>query len=76
MSDEAQRCYIRAQMGSECPRELFGGEVRLDLSVFGRIAVVQVSKSCPTLCDPMDCSIPGFPVLHYVLEFALIHVHH
>ena len=28
------------------------------------------SKSCPTLCDLMDSSMPGFPVLHYVLEFA------
>ena len=25
---------------------------------------------CPTLCDPMDCNIPGFPVLHHPLEFA------
>ena len=24
-----------------------------------------VAKSCPTLCDPMDCSMPGFPVLHW-----------
>ena len=24
-----------------------------------------VGLSCPTLCDPMDCSTPGFPVLHY-----------
>ena len=23
-----------------------------------------VSQSCPTLCDPMDCSTPGFPVFH------------
>ena len=23
-------------------------------------------KSCPTLCDPMDVSMPGFPVLHYL----------
>ena len=30
---------------------------------------------CPTLCDPMDCSMPGFPVLHYILKFAQIHVH-
>ena len=28
-----------------------------------------------TLCDPMDCSIPGFPVLHYLLEFAQTQVH-
>ena len=34
-----------------------------------------VVKSCPTLCDPMDCSTPGFPVLHYLLEFAQTHVH-
>ena len=34
-----------------------------------------VAKSCLTLCDPMDCSIPGFPVLHYLLEFAQIHMH-
>ena len=34
-----------------------------------------VSKSCLTLCDPMDCSIPSFPVCHYLLEFAQVHVH-
>ena len=34
-----------------------------------------VSKSCLILCDPMDCSTPGFPVLHYLPEFAQIHVH-
>ena len=28
-----------------------------------------VAKSCPTLCDPVDCSTPGFSVLHYLLEF-------
>ena len=34
-----------------------------------------VTKSCPSLCDPMDCSRSGFPVLLYLLEFAQIHVH-
>ena len=34
-----------------------------------------VAKSCPTLCDPMDCSTPGLPVLHYLPEFAQTHVH-
>ena len=28
---------------------------------------------CPTLCNPMDCSTPGFPVLHHLLEFAQTH---
>ena len=34
-----------------------------------------VAKSCPTVCDPMDLSMPGFPVLHYLLEFSQTHVH-
>ena len=33
------------------------------------------AKSRPTLCNPMNCSTPGFPVLHYLLEFAQKHVH-
>ena len=34
-----------------------------------------VIQSCPTLCSPRDCSMPGFPVLHYLSEFAQIHIH-
>ena len=34
-----------------------------------------VTKSCPSLWDPMGCSIPGFPVLHYLLEFNQTHDH-
>ena len=34
-----------------------------------------VAKLCSTLCNPVDCSMPGFPVLHYLLKFAQIHVH-
>ena len=33
------------------------------------------AKSCPTLCNPMKCRMPGFPVLHYLPEFAQTHVH-
>ena len=32
-------------------------------------------KWCLTLCDPMNCSMPGFPVVHYIWEFAQFHVH-
>ena len=32
-----------------------------------------VTESCPPLCDPMDCSTPGFPVLCYLPEFAQTH---
>ena len=34
-----------------------------------------VTKLCPALRDPMDCSSAGFPVLNYLPEFAQIHVH-
>ena len=34
-----------------------------------------VAQSCPTLYNPMDCSTPGFPVLHHLPEFAQTHVH-
>ena len=39
------------------------------------ITKCSVTKSCLTLCDPMDCSIPGFPVLHHLLELAQTPVH-
>ena len=34
-----------------------------------------VAKSCLTLCDPMDCSTPGIPVLHYLPELAKNHIY-
>ena len=44
-------------------------------------SIVRLSCCCsvaqlwPTLCDAMDCSTPGFPVFHSLLEFAQTHVH-
>ena len=34
-----------------------------------------VTQSCLTLCNPMDCSTPGFPILHQLPELAQTHVH-
>ena len=34
-----------------------------------------VTQSCPTLCDPMNCSTPGLAVHHQLLEFTQTHVH-
>ena len=39
------------------------------------ICYCSINKLCLTLWDPMDCSTPGFSVLHYLLEFAQSHVH-
>ena len=49
------------------------GVVRLTLKTWK--CCCSVAKSSPTLCNPMDCSMSGFPVFHYLLEFAQIHVH-
>ena len=34
-----------------------------------------VARLCLTLCDPMDCSMPGFPIHHQLPELAQTHVH-
>ena len=33
-----------------------------------------VAQLCPTLCNPMECSMPGLPVHHQLLEFAQTHI--
>ena len=38
-------------------------------------AISLVTQSCPTLCDPMDCSMPGLPVHHQFQELAQTHVY-
>ena len=38
-------------------------------------SVSPVAQSCPTLCDPMNCSTPGLPVHHQLLEFTQTRVH-
>ena len=44
-------------------------------SIYIHICCCSVAKSYPTLCDPMDCSMPGIPVLYHLLKFAQTHVH-
>ena len=34
-----------------------------------------VAQLCPTLCEPMDCSTPGFPVHHQLPELSQTHMH-
>ena len=39
------------------------------------IMMISSVQSCPTLCDPMDCSMPGLPVHHQYPELIQTHVH-
>ena len=45
------------------------------LTCFISIQFSSVAQSCPTLCDPMDCSTPGLPVHHQLLEVTETRVH-
>ena len=58
----------------ECNRIVIGF-VDNDWSFTMRSCCYSVTKSCPTLCDSMDGNTPGTSVLHYLPEFAQIHVH-
>ena len=40
---------------------------------FNPVQFSSISQSCPTLCDPMDCSTPGFPIYHQLPELAQTH---
>ena len=40
-----------------------------------KVQFSSVSQLCPTLCNPMNCSMPGLPVHHQLPEFTQIHVH-
>ena len=45
-------------------------------SAFSNILLYcSVTKSCLTLCNPLDCNTLGFPILHYLSEFIQTHVH-
>ena len=39
------------------------------------VQFTSVAQSCPTVCNPMDCSTPGLPVHHQLLKFTQTHVH-
>ena len=67
------------EVGSrECRNLKKKGRVWIILKRIKAISSVQfssVTQSCPTLCDPMNCSTPGLPVHHQLLEFTKTHVH-
>ena len=65
--------------GSSLPHRLFSGWGLLVVAVHGLLIAVASLVTAPrlqsTLCDPLDCSTPGFPVHHQPPELAKTHVH-
>ena len=49
--------------------------IQILLSFFSSVQFSSVAQSCPTLCDPMNCSMPGLPVRHQLPESTQTHVH-
>ena len=43
--------------------------------LFSSVQFSSVAQSCLTLCDPMNCSMPGLPVHHQLPESTQTHVH-
>ena len=50
-------------------------EGKVALTAMKGLQFNSVAQSCPTLCDPMNRSTPGFPVYHQLLESTQTHVH-
>ena len=55
----------------KCPRL----DIPCSLTTVDVVQYSSVAQSCPTLCDPMDCSTSGPPVHHQLPESAQAHVH-
>ena len=70
-------CLLKTSSYFQCQKALVLLTPEISHSVLNhRILQVRfVVQFCLTLCYPMDCSTPGFPVLHYLLEFVQTHVH-
>ena len=70
--------------GADCgsDHELLIAKFRLKLKKVGKttrpfssVQFSSVAQSCPTLCNPVNCSTPGLPVHHQLSEFTQAHVH-
>ena len=53
----------------------YQGTMVVSGKAFRILCCCSVTKLCPTLCDPMNCSRPGFPAFHYLPVFVQTHVH-
>ena len=59
----------------KCEEKSYVGIEYLLLGIYKLSQFSSVAQSCLTLCDLMDCSTPGLPVHHQLLEFTQTHIH-
>ena len=61
-----------SKLGKECVKEVWCHPAYLT-NMQNQFS--SVAQSCPTFCDPMNCSMPGLPAHHQPLELTQTHVH-
>ena len=70
--------FLNELVNTSCPQDSPRVILVLEKLFFSSLAKTcscSVTNSCLTLCDHIDCCMLGFPVLHYLLEFAQTRVH-
>ena len=65
----------RTQEWVAIPFSIYSYQQSIKWCVNSIVQFSSVTQSCPTLCDPMNCNTPGFPVHHQLPEFTQTHVH-
>ena len=69
---QAGMCSSQILVWSESARRLIRTQI---VGPHAQRLFSSVAQSCPTVCNSMDCSPPGFPVLHQLPELGQTHVH-
>ena len=67
--------YPEIELASLGSPALAGGFFTISVTCLSDTQFSSVAQPCPTLCNPMNCSTPGLPVHHQLLEFTQTHVH-
>ena len=65
VKDESEKNWLKTQI--QKTKIMASGPISSD-------QFSSVAQSCPTLCDPMNCSTPGLPVHHQLLQFTQTHI--
>ena len=72
--EELNSLLVRVKEESEKAGLTFNFQ-KAKIMAFSPIQFSSVAQSCPTVCDPMNHSMPGLPVHHQLLEFTQTHIH-
>ena len=71
-----RQCGERQQAKTNCSRDHLSRNSHILMYIWIlSVQLSSVAQSCPTLCNTMDCSMPGLPVNHQLREFTQTHVH-